>query len=158
MSDTQQTDTNLYSTINKFASDGLISCYQIQPCEEKKCKPVFIGKYESIPLITHKIIHHENYKMHIITYLLTDEDIKNKIYKIMGIVVFDKEKNDSDHSLDLSFNPDNEKYDLIYSNHKIQNTDIIESLEKLPDDIINYIINSFFMSSLKKLLNKSTHI
>lgn len=144
---------SIHSTINKFASDGLISCYQIQPCNEKKCKPVFIGKYKTIPTYTHKIVKYNNYKLHIITYLLSDDEVKKNIYKILGIVIFKDDNEQSDHGFDLSYISDNDKYQLIYSNHKSNIIDIVEQLDKLPDgNIIDYVLNRFFILSVKKII------
>lgn len=150
-----ETATDLYSAINKLANDDLISCYQIQPCKENNCKAVFIGRFNSIPTYTHKILHHNDYKLHIISYILTDNEIKNKIYKIIGVVVFKNTNENSKYSVDLSYDTDIKKYNITYNNHKKQITDTINTIDNMPENIIEYIIEQLFTSPLKTKLNIS---
>jgi len=146
--------TDLYSTINKLANDNLISCYQIQPCKTNKCVPVFIGTFETIPIYTHKILHHNNYKLHIITYILTVDEVKNKDYKILGVVVFKNNDETSKYSVDISYDNEIKQYQVTYNHHKKQTTNILNTIDTLDNkNIIEYIMEQLFASPLKNKLN-----
>lgn len=130
--------------INIFANNNdLISCYQMQ-IKHDKCVPVFIGQYKTLPVPTHKIIKHNKYYLHVITYILTDEEIKNKIYKIVGIVVFRNLNEKSFCSIDLILAPTTEEYQLIYNNHRKFTTKIISSIDFPKYNLIDFIINKAF--------------
>lgn len=144
-----------YKTVEEIADDQkLIKCYQIQVDDNGECKPVYLGLYPDIPLPVNKIIKRKKYDLHVVTYVLTDEEINKGLYKIVGVNVFRQGRKDSLYSLDLIFEPKLNKYQLIFNDHRKQTTILVENLEKFPgkDSVLEYIIVKAFEEPLKSIL------
>jgi phosphomevalonate kinase len=122
--------------------------------DEDICSPVYLGKYIDVPLPVHKTINYNNHNLHIVSYVLTDDDIKDKIYKMVGVNVFEKDKTNSLCSLDLAKHPDNNSYQLIYSNHKDRTVKVIKNIEKFPgrEKVLEYVLEQTFEEPIKSIL------
>lgn len=146
-----------FKSIDELAKEQkFINCYQMQLDDNKICKPVYLGKYLEVPLPIHKIINFNNYKLHVVSYILTDDDIKDKIFKIVGVNIFEKDKNDSLCSIDLAKHSDNNSYQLLYSHHINRTVEVVENIENLPDKdkVLEYIISKSFEEPVKSILLK----
>ena len=133
-----------------------IDCYQMQLDDKNICNHVYLGKYLEIPLPVHKIINFNNHKLHVVSYILSDDDIKNKIYKIVGVNVFEKDKTDSLCSIDLVKHPDNNSYQILYCDHVNKTVHEVENIETFPDKdkVLEYIITKAFEEPVKSILLK----
>lgn len=143
-----------FQTVNELADEQkLIDCYQIQ-IKDDKCISVFLGKYPDVPLPVHKIIKYNKYMLHIVTYILTKDEVDMGLLKIVGVNVFRQNCKNSMCSLDLVMNKEENKYQLIFSDHKKNTFEVIEKLEKIPDNdkIIEYIIHKAFEDPIKSLI------
>lgn len=147
-----------FSTVDDLAkSQNLIPCYQMQINDDNECNPVYLGKYPDVPLPVNKSIKYNNYNIHVVTYVLTEEEVKNKLYKIVGVNIFKENKRNSLYSLDLVMNEDeNGQYQLLFNDHKKNTTSVVENLENFPDKdkILDYIIKKTFEDPLKSILIK----
>lgn len=144
-----------YKSVSQLSKiQKLIRCYQMQPDENGSCNPVYLGDYPDVPLPINKILKYKNYVLHVVTYILTDEDINNHIYNIVGVNVFREKERDSICSLDLAKRPDNKGFQLLFSDHHTHQVKVVEELDKLPDksEIIEYIITKSFESPVKEIL------
>jgi hypothetical protein len=144
-----------YITIDELAKgQNFTDCYQMQLDDEDICSPVYLGKYIDVPLPVHKTINYNNHNLHIVSYVLTDDDIKDKIYKMVGVNVFEKDKTNSLCSLDLAKHPDNNSYQLIYSNHKDRTVKVIKNIEKFPgrEKVLEYVLEQTFEEPIKSIL------
>lgn len=118
-----------FETVDDLANNqNLIKCYQMQIDDDNHCEPVFLGQYPDVPLPVNKIIKYKKYNLHIVTYVLTEEEIQNNIFKIVGMNVFRQGRNSSLYSLDLSLKSDKTNYQLLFSDHKKGTTDVVEEL------------------------------
>ncbi len=155
MSDTMS-DVDKYQTVDELAkSNKLIECYQIQVDDNNNCKPVLLGAYPEVPLPVNKIINYNNYALHVVTYILTKDDIDNNLYKIVGVNLFKNNRKVSLCSLDLVMDPPTKQYLLLFNDHDNNTTTIVEKLKKFPgaDKVLEYIINkAFFDEPLKSIL------
>ena len=77
----------------------LIKCYQMQIDDNEDCVPVYIGEYPEVPTPLLKIIKHEEYVIHIVCYILTEKEVENKNYNIVGAIIF-KNNNDTNENSD----------------------------------------------------------
>jgi hypothetical protein len=146
-----------FSTVDDLAKNQkLIDCYQIQVDDNNRCSPVHLGKYPDVPLPVNKVIQYDGkYKLHVVTYVLTEEEVQNKLYKIVGVNVFRNGEKNSMCSLDLVMG-ENGGYELLYNDHKNNTTKVVEKLEKFPgkDKVLEYIIKKAFDEPLKSVLTK----
>lgn len=151
-----------YSDLDQIdmLASNLTKCYQIQDLSNPK--PVYIGSYEDIPLLTHIILNYDGkqdrlrvfdkasnqtntmedalnqkgrnrYKIHASTYILPEESVKSQVYKIAGLII---QKNDSDistSSLDLTFNAKNKQYEYVFCDHVNNSTKTVETLNRYPN-------------------------
>lgn len=156
LEDILQQDNDIeFQTIDKLAdSSGLIDCFQIQIDESNVCKPVFLGAYPEVPLPVNKVIEYKKFVLHVVTYVLTKEEIDEGLYKIVGVNVFKKKEIESLCSLDLVMNKKTGRYQLLFNDHKKYTTDVVETLDKFPgvDKVLEYIIRKAFENPLKKIL------
>jgi hypothetical protein len=154
--DSESEDTFL--TVDDLTkSQNLIPCYQMQVNDNNVCSPAYLGMYPDVPLVVSKIINYNNHNLHVVTYVLTKEEIENKLYKIVGVNIFKENKRNSLYSLDLVMNEDeNGQYQLLFNDHKKNTTTVVENLEKFPgkDKILDYIIKKTFEDPLKSILIK----
>ena len=152
----KQPDNNEYQTVDELAkTNALIECYQIQVNESNVCIPVLLGEYPEVPLPVNKIIQYNNkYALHVVTYILTKEEIDNGLYKIVGVNVFKRDRNTSLCSLDLVMDRDTSTYQLLFNDHDNNTTKIVEKLEKFPpvDKVLEYVIHKSFEEPLKSIL------
>lgn len=160
-------------------SGDLIKCYQIQVNELDECKPVYIGSFKDIPLVTHTtILYDQNkdmlnldkkkiegnnrkknnknniYRIHIATYIMPEDAINNDIYKIVGMIIQKNKKPESVASLDLRFNIQNKKYEYIYCDHEKDTVKLVKTLDKFPgsDNILTHLMEQMFEDPIKKLI------
>ncbi|VBB17789.1 hypothetical protein YASMINEVIRUS_252 [Yasminevirus sp. GU-2018] len=159
--DTESVDSNEqegeFRTVDELASSQkLINCYQMQVDDKNNCSPVFLGKYPDVPLPVNKTLNYKKYNLHVVTYVLTEEEVQNKLFKIVGVNVFRRNRGSSLYSLDLVLDNESGKYHLLFNDHKNNKTEIVEKLEKFPgkDRVLGYIINKSFENPLKKILTK----
>jgi len=100
----------------------LIKCYQIQIDDNDECHPVYIGDYPEVPTPLLKIIKHNNYILHVVAYILTEKEIQNKIYNIIGVIIFKNNNELSNSSEDFTKQETYENsicsFDLVYENNK----------------------------------------
>jgi len=146
-----------FDTVDDLAkTQQLISCYQMQVDDDNNCSPVYLGRYPDVPLPVNKIINYNNYKLHVVTYVITEDEVKNKLYKIVGVNVFKEGKRNSMCSLDLVLNHEKGNYQLLFNDHRNNTTDIVETLEKFPgkDKILEYVITKAFDDPVKSVLLK----
>lgn len=136
-------------------SQNLIACYQMQVDDKNECFPVYLGTYSDVPLPVSKIINYNNHNLHVVTYVLTKPEIDNKIYKIVGVNVFKKDKRNSMCSLDLVMNDEEKNYQLLFNDHHKKTTTVVENLEKFPgkENVLDYIITKSFENPLISILN-----
>lgn len=164
-------------------SGELIKCYQIQVNANGEAIPTFIGSFKEIPLVTHTtILYDQNkdmlniqekkikggnfvntnrkknkknvYRIHVATYIMPEDAIENKIYKIVGLIVQKNKKPASIASLDLRYNTDNSKYEYIYCDHAKDTVSVVKTLDKFPgsDNILNHLMEQMFEDPLKQLI------
>lgn len=148
-------ENNEYDTIEQVAEDqNLIDCYQIQVDEDNNCTPVYLGKYPEIPLPVHQIFKYKKYRLHVVTYVLSDSEIGNNLFKIVGVNIFRQNRKNSLCSLDLVLNPDKNGYQLLFNDHMTNESNIVENLEKFPgkDNVLEYIVNKAFQDPVKSRL------
>jgi len=148
----------------------LIKCYQMQIDDNEDCVPVYIGEYPEVPTPLLKIIKHEEYVIHIVCYILTEKEVENKNYNIVGAIIF-KNNNDTNEnsddfkkqekyensicSLDLVY--ENKKYRLYYCDHENKKEEKIKTIDgKLKrDDVVPLLIDGVFrLSPTRELLAK----
>lgn len=153
----QEIHENEFSTIDQLAdTQNLIDCYQIQVDENNQCSPVFLGKYPEIPLPVNRILHYKKYVLHVVTYVLTAEEIKEKLFKIVGVNIFRQNRKNSLFSLDLILNDEKQIYQLLFNDHVTNETQIVENLKEFPgkDKILEYVIIKSFEEPVKSRLLK----
>ena len=145
----------LENLTNKFHT-----CYQIQINDENNTVfPVLIGKYKEIPLVTNKVVElsDRNLTLHYVTYIMTQEDIDAKIYKIIGVTVFDKsdnEEKESKSSIDFIYEDD--KFKLIYCDHinnKIETLEIIDNIPK-KNELLTFFMEKTLSNYLYKIIRE----
>jgi hypothetical protein len=150
-------DEHEFDTIDNIANNqNLINCYQIQVDDNNNCVPVYLGKYPEVPLPVHRIIKFKKYRLHLVTYVLTEEEIQNKLFKMVGVNVFRQNRKNSLCSLDFVMGPDMIDYQLLFNDHSTNETKLVEKLEKFPgkDGILEYVTTKAFEDPVKsKLLN-----
>lgn len=150
-------DTEEFQTVDDLGNNQkLINCYQIQVDENNACKPVHLGMYPDVPLPVNRIIKYKKYDLHVVTYVLTEDEIRDKLFKIVGVNVFRRNRKSSLCSLDLVMNDEKGNYQLLFNDHKANTSTVVENLEKFPgkDIILGYIINKAFDDPLKSILIK----
>ena len=140
-------------------TNELHKCYQIQVDDDGICKPVLMGKYREIPLPINKKIKYKKYILYVVTYILTQEEIDKKIYKIIGVNLIRRNRKKSICSLDLTFNVNLNRLELLFCDHKKEPNDpeavrTIEILTKFPkkDKVVEYIIEKAFDEPIKSIL------
>ena len=131
---------------------NLIDCYQIQVDTHNQIAPMFLGKYREIPLPVNKIVEFDKYKLHVVTYVMSGEEIANKIYKIVGVNVFRGGEDASICALDLV--AQNDGFELVFSNHQTGETEVVEKLEYFPPKhkVLEYVISRAFEEPVKSIL------
>jgi hypothetical protein len=146
-----------FETVDDLASkQNLIDCYQMQVDKNNECYPVHLGKYPDVPLPVNHIIKYKKYILHYVTYVLTKDEIDNKLYKIIGVNVFRQNRKSSMCSLDLVKNGEEGRYQLLFNDHKNNKSIVVENLEKFPgkDKALAYVINKSFEEPLKTILTR----
>jgi len=167
--DSSKPDTKTDDLVNiDDVSGDLTKCYQIQVDKDGVANPVYIGSYKDIPLVTHTTILYDQskeamknkskpnknkYRIHVVTYVLPEDAIQNKIYKIVGLIVQKNEDTESLASLDMRYNTLNKKYEYIFCDHKTDEVTVVKSL-KFPgaDNVLKSIMNQIFEEPLKSVL------
>jgi hypothetical protein len=172
-------DTKEYQSVDE-ASGELIKCYQIQIDRSGKPSPAYIGSFKDIPLVTHTTIVYDQkkdqlnigemtidsisakntmnnknrYNIHMVTYFLPEESIKNKIYKIVGLIVQKNNELESSHSLDLRYNTENDKFEFIYCDHRKDSVEVVEILDGYPgnDSILTELMEMMFKDPIKSII------
>jgi hypothetical protein len=136
----------------------------MQVDDSDNCTPVFLGSYPDVPLPVHKILQYKQYNLHVVTYILTEQEIADKLFKIVGVNVFRNNDKNSICSLDLVMIDENNilsgsiakqsKYQLIFNDHIKNTSDVVENLEKFPgkDKVLEYIIIKSFENPVKAFL------
>lgn len=144
-----------FHTVDELANNQkLINCYQIQVDENNLCKPVHLGMYPDVPLPVNQIIKYKKHSLHLVTYVLTEEEVKDKLFKIVGVNVFRQNRKSSLCSLDLVMNEEKGNYQLLFNDHKKNTTKVVENLEKFPgkDKVLAYVLNKAFEDPVKAIL------
>jgi len=145
-----------FITVDELAnSQNLIACYQMQVDKNDVCSPVYLGSYPDVPLPVNKTLQFGNHNMHVVTYVLTENEVKDKIYKIVGINVFKNNKRNSKCSLDLVMNDEQGCYQLLFNDHRKDTSQVVENLEKFPGrkHVLDYVIKKAFEEEpLKSIL------
>lgn len=153
--DNNNNNVDEFITLDKLTqSQNLIDCYQIQVDDNNICNPVLIGRYPEIPLAVNTSIKYNGYLLHVVTYLLTKEEIDDGLFKIIGVNVFKNNDKNSLYSLDLIFNTEHKLYEIILNNHIENATITVEKLEIFPprDALIEFIVTKVFEGPLKQIL------
>jgi len=146
-----------FVTVDQLADgQNLIDCYQMQVDKNNECHPVHLGKYPDVPLPVNHVIKYKKYILHYVTYVLTDDEVKNKLFKIIGVNVFRQNRRTSMCSLDLVKTDETGKYQLLFNDHRNNKTLVVENLEKFPGryKALAYIINKSFEDPLKSVIAK----
>lgn len=144
-----------FGTIDELTDQhGFVDCYQMQVDDNNNCKPVHLGKYPDVPLPVNKIIKYKKYLLHVVTYVLTKQEVDDKLYKIVGVNVFRKNRKSSICSLDLVKKGSGGGYELLFCDHKKNTVDVVEKLEKFPgkDKVLEYVINKAFDDPVKSVI------
>ena len=177
-SDANTSDVNTKTAVDDLVniddiSGDLTKCYQIQVDKDGIPKPVYIGSYKDIPLVTHTTVLYDQskeamknkpnnekpgknkYRIHVVTYVLPEDAIQNKIYKIVGLIVQKNEDTESLVSLDMRYNTSNKKYEFIFCDHKTDEVTVVKSI-KFPgaDNVLKSIMDQIFEEPLKSVLLK----
>ena len=94
--------------------------------------------------------------LNVFNVILTEKEIKNKLFKILGVNVFRRNRKSSMCSLDIVKDGVTEKYQLVFSDHKNKKSIIVENLDKFPDKekALAFVINKSFEEPLKSILIK----
>jgi hypothetical protein len=148
-----------FQTVDQLADrDKLIDCYQMQVNDNNECHSVHLGKYPDVPLPVNHVIKYKKYMLHYVTYILTKDEIDNKLFKIIGVNVFRKNRKNSMCSLDLVKGGESGKYQLLFNDHKHNKTVVVENLDKFPgkEKALAYVINKSFEEPLKSILIKGS--
>jgi hypothetical protein len=93
----------------------LTKCFQIQ-IKDNKVVPVYLGEYHEIPVPVNKVLKYNKNKLIVVTYILTEEEIDEKLFKLLGIVIVKEGTEKSGHSIDLIYSDD--KLQIILVDHK----------------------------------------
>lgn len=139
-----------YQTIDELTNNKLVKCYQMQINENLECMPVYLGEYPDVPLPVNKSIKINNHVAYIVTYVLTEQEILDKLYKLVGVNIFTEDNKNSLCSVDLIYNFDIQKYQTIFNDHKLNTTTVIDTLsERLnKSQVLELVIKKTFESSL----------
>ena len=142
-----------YVSINTKESD-LIECYQIQ-IQNDEFVPILMGKYSEIPVPVLKTLKYKNHKLITISYILTKDEIDKKLYKLIGILITNNNDNESSYSIDLIYNHEKEKLEIILVNHKTTEIKSIKLLDKVPkkEDMLDVLFQSLLDENVSKILN-----
>jgi hypothetical protein len=146
-----------FDTVDRLADkQDLISCYQMQVDDNDNCTAVYLGRYPDVPLPVNKILGYKKYRLHVVTYVMTEQEIKDKVFKIVGVNVFRRNRKNSMFSLDLVMNDEKGNFQLLFNDHNADTTQVVENLEKFPgkDNLMEYIINKSFEEPVKSRLLK----
>jgi hypothetical protein len=144
-----------FQTVDELANNQkLIKIYQIQVNDASEGVPVFLGMYPDVPLPINKILNYKNHNLHIVTYVMTESEIKENIYKIIGINIFEKGNKSSLCSLDLTYNPVLKQFELVFSDHVKKTLEVVEKLEKFPgkENVMEYILEKVFEDPIKSII------
>lgn len=144
-----------FETVDKLADQqNLIDCYQMQVDKNNECHPVHLGKYPDVPLPVNHVLKYKKYNLHYVTYVLTKDEVENKLFKIIGVNVFRQNRKASMCSLDLVKDGESGRYQLLFNDHKNNKTLVVENLEKFPgkDKALSYILSKSFEDPLKSVL------
>lgn len=159
--DTINIDTDDYNDLEEFETvdqladkQQLINCYQMQVDKDNECHPVLLGRYPDVPLPVNHVLKYKKYLLHYVTYVLTEDEVQDKLFKIIGVNVFRQNRKSSMCSLDLIKNDESGKYQLIFNDHRSNKTSLVENLETFPgkDKALAYVINKSFEEPLKSIL------
>lgn len=94
------------------------------------------------------------YRIHVVTYMLPEEAIRNKIYKIVGLVVQKNQDSESLCSLDLRFNTDSGKYEYIFVDHLTEKVTLVETLDAFPgsENVLADLASRMFDEPIKSVI------
>jgi hypothetical protein len=165
-------EDNEYVNIDDVA-DNLIKCYQIQIDEvNNTAKPMYIGSFESVPINAHTVFEYDQkrdrinkksnsspsitnkYKIHVVTYVMPEDSIKENIYKIVGLIVQKNNEDASICSLDLKYNVGNNKFEYVLCDHIKNTTEIVSTLDTTPkkDDVLPNLMSMIFEDPIKSII------
>jgi len=153
---TKGSNEDFYTVDELAKKQGLINCYQMQVDDNNECFPVNLGKYPDVPLPVNHVIKYKKHMLHVVTYVLTEQEVKDKLFKIVGVNVFRNNSKNSMCSLDLVKNEEQGNYQLLFNDHKKNTTDVIENIEKFPGKtkVLNYVIDKVFEDPVKSIIAK----
>lgn len=134
--------------------ENLIECYQIQ-IQNNEFIPVLMGKYSEIPVPVLKTLKYNNNRLITISYILTKDEIDKKLYKLIGILITKDNDNETSYSIDLIYNHEKEKLEIILVNHKTTDIKSIKLLDKVPkkEDMLDVLFQSLLDENISKILN-----
>lgn len=148
---------NDFVTIDQMTDNQkLINCYQMQVDDNNECFPVQLGWYPDVPLPVNHVLKYKKYMLHVVTYILTEDEVRNKLFKIVGVNVFRVNRKNSLCSLDFVKNEEQSNYQLLFNDHKKSTTKVVENIEKFPgkERILEYVLNKVFENPVKSILTK----
>ena len=136
-----------FVTIDQMADNQkLINCYQMQVDDNNECFPVQLGWYPDVPLPVNHVLKYKKYMLHVVTYVLTEDEVQNKLFKIVGVNIFRGNRKNSMCSLDFVKNEEQSNYQLLFNDHKNNTTKVVENVEKFPGKakVLEYVLNKVF--------------
>ncbi len=143
-----------YQPVEAFTTNHH-ACYQIQVIDDV-CKPVFLGMYEDIPLHVIKTMKYKKYVCYVVAYILSKEEVDNKLYKIAGINILRQNRKTSLYSLDYVYNSDNNAFELILCDHVKDSVEIIEKMDTYigKDKLCEYMVIKLFQDPVQQIFFK----
>lgn len=129
-------------------------CYQIQ-IKKNICYCVYLGRYNKIMVPINKIIRNKNYLYFLVTYILNYKEVKNNIYKIVGVIVNNLNKNNIFYTTDLIFNVKRHNFEIIfYDSENKNNIILIDSFVNFPkkNNIFQFIIKKISQNPIKNII------
>ena len=156
------------------ASDNLQKAYQIQVLDDGRVRPMYIGSYEKIPIVIHDTILYDQskdivlskektingkskdiYRIHIVTFLLSEQSVKSGEYDLVGAVIMKNDVEHPTHSLILNYNTNKKKFRYIFNNYlDLSIPKIIEVLDKFPgkDKVLEDLVERVFQEPVKSVI------
>lgn len=135
--------------------NSLNPCYQMQLSSDNTCIPIHIGYYDKVPMFVHETINRDDYNINLVTYILTEEEIKNKQFKIIGAVIFHNDDDESQASFDLVATLDNKHYQFVFEDHVNKNKMVIEEIDTFPgnENIFDLLLEKMLSTPIKDLFD-----
>jgi hypothetical protein len=126
-------------------TENLIKCYQIQ-LHNNIPTPILLGKYHELPLPINLNMKYKNHKLFVVTYILTEDEITNKLYKFIGIQFIPDDKDKPSYILDMIYDVEKKVYQYILINVDTEKELIIKEFTEPPK-------KDLFIEELMKLLD-----